>query len=95
VDLSIIDTPTLQGWYTQALNNYAASRSGGRPISASYTQGDGSKSVAFNTTSWAEIQAWVSQLQKELQCRGVLPQSCRRSRRAIGFVYGGNGRGVW
>jgi gpW protein len=61
-----VPTATLQLWLAQAqaaLQNFMI---GGNPISLSYTQGDGSRSVTRNITSAAALQNWIGLLNMAL-----------------------------
>jgi hypothetical protein len=44
---------------------------GGKPVSASYSQGDGSKAVTFNITSRAQLEQDISMVQKALGMPGM------------------------
>ena len=45
--------------------------SGGKVVSASYTQGNGSKSVSFNITSRAQLEQDISMVQRALGMPGM------------------------
>ena len=85
IDLTPIPTPTLQIWYstiTQAI------LTGQRLTSASYAQGDGSKSASFMLNSGTDQQANLKRIADELARRGVLAlQPRRRGRRRIGIQF--------
>lgn len=53
---------------------------GGRVVKASYTQGDGVKTVEFQQTNIAQIQGMIKLIQMQL---GLI----HRARRPINFVY--------
>lgn len=92
IDLSPIDSATLQQWQVAALNALQTLGMGGRVASASYTQGDGSKSVTYSQLDQAGLSLWLTRIQNELVNRG-LANPCRR-RRAIGVRYNGSGCGL-
>lgn len=85
MDLSTVATVTLQLWQQQALANVGAWMSGLKPASLSYSQGDGGRSISYQTTTLADARAWLARLTRELACRGVLVPNWRR--RAIGVRF--------
>lgn len=60
-------SPTvLQANLAAAQQAYAELSTGAKIISASYTQGDGAKSVTYRQANIAEVAALIRQLQQEL-----------------------------
>jgi hypothetical protein len=70
----------LQAQLTALQQAYLELQSGERLVSASYSQGDGTKNVSFAPTDMARLTATIRQLQQEL---GIIP----RARRSLRFVY--------
>ena len=61
-----VPSATLTLWLATAQQAYADLMSGGKVVTASYSQGDGSKSVTYTMASMANLQAWIGQLQRAL-----------------------------
>jgi hypothetical protein len=57
---------TLQLWLSEAQEAMRQLRSGGKPISLSYNMGAGSKSVAYQPTSVADLEEWIKELARAL-----------------------------
>ena len=72
-----VPSATLDSWLATAQQAYADLQSGAKVVSASYSQGDGSKTVTYNMTSMANLQAWIGQLQRALG----MPHQVRRPMR--------------
>lgn len=71
--LTGVDPATLRLWLSQAQAAYAQLMSGAKVASASYAQGDGSKSVSYTPAQAPQLMAWIMQLQRALGVGG-----CRR-----------------
>jgi hypothetical protein len=69
-----VPTATLQQWYNSALNAYAQLMDGSKVVTATYAQGDGSRSVTYTVQSRVNLQDWIMQLQRALG----IPYSSRR-----------------
>lgn len=69
----------LQAALTAAQNAYVALMTGERTVTASYSQGDGSKSVTFDRLEGgvAQVRLFIQELQR------ALGNTCRRPRRFI------------
>ena len=78
--LAGMDTSILQSRLTQMQQDYLDLMSGAKMISASYTQGEGGKSVTYDRTNIAQLSAAIRQLQAQL---GIID----RPRRAIGVRF--------
>ena len=78
--LAGMDTSILQSRLTQMQQDYLDLMSGAKMISASYTQGEGGKSVSYDRTNIAQLSAAIRQLQAQL---GIID----RPRRAIGVRF--------
>lgn len=55
-------------------------QTGGKVVTATYAQGDGSKSVTYNMASIAQLAQWITLLQRALGIGG-------QSRRPLRMVY--------
>lgn len=86
IDLSAIDTPTLQLWHMDALTTFGRMPAGGVESSLSYSTPGSSRSVSMSIGSWDNLKIWIKHLQDELVRRGVLNAPPRR-RRAIGLRF--------
>ena len=69
-----------QALLAQAVKAYGDLMTGGKPVSLSYTQGDGGKSVSFSAAEAGNLTLLIKQLQVSL---GLL----RRARRPIRFIF--------
>ncbi|MDR3408460.1 MAG: gpW family head-tail joining protein [Methylovirgula sp.] len=67
---------TLQAWLTSAQTALFQLQSGVQVANASYTQGDGAKSVSYRAPDMAALNLLIRQLQQEL---GII----RRARRPL------------
>lgn len=74
-----MSTADLQAYLAAAQQAYMALSTGAKVATASYTQGDGSKSVTYTQASLPNLTALIMQLQAQL---GI---GC--GRRPIRFVY--------
>ncbi len=86
MDLSTIDSPTLQAWHAEALRANHALMSGRQVVSASYSQATGSRSVSYTAANLNDLRQWIAQLEAALVKRGLLAMPPPR-RRAIGLRY--------
>ena len=68
--LTGVDPATLQQWLGQAQAAYAALMTGARVATASYSQGDGSKSVSYTPAQATMLAGWIMQLQRQLGIGG-------------------------
>ena len=70
-----MSTTQLQAALTTAQQAYLDLSSGAKVVTASYTQGDGSKSVTYTAASLPNIVALIKQLQAQLGiiCHGRRP----------------------
>lgn len=68
-----VDPDTLRQWLADAQAARQQLMIGGMPVSVSYAQGDGSKSVTRQYTSAAQLGAWIAQLQAQLGIGGRRP----------------------
>ena len=68
--LTGVDPVTLQLWLAQAQAAYAQLMTGAKVASASYAQGDGSKSVSYTQAQAPALMAWIMQLQRALGIGG-------------------------
>jgi monomeric isocitrate dehydrogenase len=64
--LSGRSTAQLQADLASAQQAYIELSSGGRVVTASYTQGDGSKSVTYTQASMPNLMALIKELQAQL-----------------------------
>lgn len=78
--LAGMDTGVLQARLQLMQQDYLDLQAGRKLISASYTQGDGAKSVVYDKTSLGQLAMAIRQLQAQL---GVICSP----RRAIGFRF--------
>ncbi len=69
----------LQLLLSAAQTAYTQLMVGGKPVTVSYSQGDGSKSVTFNMASAGNLQSWISMVQRALG----LPGMSRRPMRPV------------
>jgi len=86
MDLSVIDTPTLQLWHVDAITKFGQMPAGGLESSLSYSTPGSSRSVSFSVMNWGDLQRWIGMLQDELARRGILAGQ-RRRRFAIGVRF--------
>jgi hypothetical protein len=82
--LAGMDTSVLQQRLAQMQQDYLDLMSGAKVVSASYTQGNGGKSVTYSQTNIGQLVIAIRQLQAQL---GII----RTPRRAIGVRFGGRG----
>jgi len=75
-----MDRAALQAALSSAQQAYIALSSGEKEVTASYTQGDGARSVTFTQTDVAKLTTLIRQLQQQL---GIV---CR-ARRPLRFLY--------
>lgn len=75
-----MSTPQLQAALTAAQTAYTTLLTGNKPVTVSYTQGDGAKSVTYGKAEIGSLTMLIRQLQAQL---GVIP----RPRRAIGVRF--------
>lgn len=70
-----MSTAQLQAALTAAQQAYVQLMTGGRVATVSYTQGDGQKSVTYQQTTMAALQAFIMELQSQLGlvCRARRP----------------------
>lgn len=61
--------PVLQGWLAEAQQAYADLMAGKKVVSATYTQGNGTKAVTFTQADTAKLTSWILQLQQALGIR--------------------------
>lgn len=73
-------TSELQAALTSAQQAYIALSTGGKPVSVSYTQGDGAKSVTYSQADLMRLTAMIGELKEML---GIV----RHSRRPLRFRY--------
>ncbi|WCT78659.1 gpW family head-tail joining protein [Novosphingobium humi] len=78
--LAGMDTSVLQARLAQMQQDYLDLMSGAKVVSASYTQGEGGKSVTYDRTNIAQLTMAIRQLQAQL---GII----RSPRRAIGVRF--------
>ena len=71
-----IDPATMQAWLTAAQTALFELQSGAKIANASYTQGDGAKSVAYRAVDIGALNMLIRQLQQQL---GII----RRTRRPM------------
>ena len=71
-----MDPATLQAWLTSAQTALFELQTGAKIANASYTQGDGAKSVTYRPVDIASLNMLIRQLQQQL---GVV----RRARRPM------------
>jgi hypothetical protein len=75
-----VSTAQLQANLAAAQQAYTDLLTGNKPVSLSYTQGDGAKTATYKPTNVADLTALIQLLQA---CLGINV----RPRRAIGFRY--------
>ena len=75
-----VEQATLQQWLTAAQTALFQLMSGVQVATASYTQGDGAKSVTYRQANIAQLNMLIMQLQQQL---GIT----RRARRASRVVF--------
>ncbi|MBN9143745.1 MULTISPECIES: gpW family head-tail joining protein [unclassified Novosphingobium] len=78
--LAGMDTSVLQARLAQMQQDYLDLMSGAKVVSASYTQGEGGKSVTYDRTNIAQLTIAIRQLQAQL---GIICSP----RRAIGVRF--------
>jgi hypothetical protein len=78
--LAGMDTTVLQARLNQMQQDYLDLTSGRKLVSASYTQGDGGKSVSYDRTNIAQLVMAIRQLQAQL---GIVSSP----RSAVGFRF--------
>lgn len=78
--LAGMSTVALQTALANAQQAYIDLSSGAKVVTASYSQGDGSKSVTYTQANIADLVALIKQLQAQLGIIG-------RARRPIGFRF--------
>lgn len=78
--LAGMDTSVLQARLAQMQQDYLDLMSGAKVVSASYTQGEGGKSVTYDRTNIAQLTMAIRQLQAQL---GIICSP----RRAIGVRF--------
>lgn len=86
MDLSVIDTPTLQAWHRDALGALQTLITGRREVSLSFGTPGSSRSATFSAADPDKLRAWIGQLADALAARGALAQAAPR-RRAIGIRF--------
>ena len=86
MDLSVIDTPTLQGWHREALTALQALMTGRREVSLSYSTPGSARSGTYTAADRDHLTQWIGQLADALAGRGALTQA-RPRRRAIGIRF--------
>lgn len=69
--LAGVPAATLQLWLATAQTAYNDLMGGAKVVSASYAQGDGSRSVTYSQTSLMNLQAYIASLQQALGMRGA------------------------
>ena len=78
--LAGMDTSVLQARLAQMQQDYLDLMSGAKVVSASYTQGEGGKSVTYDRTNIAQLTMAIRQMQAQL---GIICSP----RRAIGVRF--------
>lgn len=78
--LAGVPNATLQLWLSGAQNAYNQLMIGGKPVKASYTQGDGVKQVEFTPTNATALMGYILLLQSQL---GLI----RRARRPLNPLF--------
>lgn len=78
--LAGMDTTVLEQQLKQMQQDYLDLSAGRKPMSASYAQGDGSKSVTYSAATIGQLAMAIRQLQAQL---GIIP----RPRSAIGIRF--------
>jgi hypothetical protein len=86
MDLSVIDTATLQAWHREALAALQSLSIGRREVSLSYSTPGSARSGTFTAANRDELTAWIGVLADALVARGVL-SAPRPRRRAIGIRF--------
>ena len=61
-----VPAATMQAWLATAQQAYADLMAGGKVVTASYAQGDGSRSVTYTASSMVNLSQWIAQLQRAL-----------------------------
>lgn len=82
-----IDNATLLAWYGEALNALHQLRTGAKIASASYSQGTGARGVTYTQADRDDLIRYIAQLESALAQRGLLADSTKPRRRAIGIRY--------
>ena len=77
-----MSTAQLQTALSAAQQAYLDLSTGAKVVTASYTQGDGAKSVTYTAAQMPQLTALIRQLQAQL---GLLPN--RGARRPVRFVF--------
>jgi len=77
-----MSTANLQAALSSAQAAYIQLSSGAKVVTASYTQGDGAKSVTYTAAQLPQLTALIQQLQMQL---GILPNGS--ARRPVRFVF--------
>lgn len=65
-DLANVPLATLQAWQLAALTAMQQLSTGQKVVTASYSQGDGSRSVTYNQANMADLRAWLAKLNAQL-----------------------------
>ena len=64
--LAGLPTAQLQAMLQQAQLAYGQLMAGGKPVTVSYAQGDGARSVTYAPAQAGQLVGWILQLQKQL-----------------------------
>lgn len=74
-----VPTTTLQTWLGQAQQALQDLMTGAKPITLSYAQGEGTRTVTYTRAQLPQLRAWIGELQAAL--------GTGHRRRAIGVRY--------
>ncbi|MBU6246457.1 MAG: hypothetical protein KGN77_01775 [Xanthomonadaceae bacterium] len=77
--LAGVPQATLQTWLGQAQQAYADFMTGGKPVTVSYANGSGTRSVTYNKANVQQLTQFISELNQAL--------GNTRGRRAIGVRF--------
>lgn len=64
--LAGIDNTTLQTWLQTAQTAYMQLMTGGKPVTVTYTQGDGARTVIYQKTDITQLTMFIKSLQVQL-----------------------------
>lgn len=65
-DLALIPLATLQQWQSDAVTALHQLSIGAKVVTASYSQGDGSRAVTYTPANINDLRAWLAKLNAQL-----------------------------
>lgn len=83
MDLSILDgvpLVQLQAWLASAQQALADLNTGSKPVTVTYAQGDGTRSVTYSRANMNTLTSWIQQIQTQIaKLQGVPGIRVRRA----------------